>query len=47
VKQKLDLPDPSGPLSETVPLTAIAAGNIKVAKYLYIRGIPLTTLDYT
>ena len=30
VKQKLDLPDPSGPLREKVPPTAIAAANAKV-----------------
>jgi len=40
VKQKPDLPDPSGSLSETVPLTAIASVNVKVGKHLYIRGIP-------
>jgi len=39
VKQKPDLPDLSGPLSKTVPLTAIAAANVKVAKYFNICGI--------
>ena len=34
VKQKPDLPDPSGPLSQTVPPTAIAAANIKVTEAL-------------
>ena len=30
VKQKQDLPDPSGPLSELIPSTAIASTNVKV-----------------
>ena len=34
VKQKSDLPDPSGSLNETVPLTAVAAVNVKVAEAL-------------
>ena len=34
VKQKPDLPDPSGPLSQAVPPTAIAAANVKVAEAL-------------
>ena len=32
VKQKPDLPDPSGPLKEKVPPTAIAAANAKVVE---------------
>ena len=35
LKQKRpDLPDPAGPLSEKIPLTAIAAANVKVEKAL-------------
>ena len=34
VKQKLDLPDPNGPLSQIVLPMAIAAANIKFAKAL-------------
>ena len=34
MKQKPDLPDPSGPLSQAVPPTAIAAANVKVAEAL-------------
>ena len=30
VKQRQDLPDPSGPLSELKPLTVIASANVKV-----------------
>jgi len=40
VKQNPDFPNPSGPLIETVPPTAIAAANVKVTKHLYICGIP-------
>ena len=32
VKQKPDLPDPSGPLKEKVPPAAIAAANAKVVE---------------
>ena len=32
VKQKADLPDPSGPLKEKVPPAAIAAANTKVVE---------------
>jgi len=35
-----DLSYPSGSLSKTVLLTAIAVANTKVIKQLYIRGIP-------
>ena len=34
LKQKPDLPDPRGPLSENVPPTAIAAANVKVVEAL-------------
>ena len=34
VKRKQDLPDPSGPLSELIPLTAIASANAKVLEAL-------------
>ena len=30
VKQKQDLPGPSGPLNELIPSTAIASANVKV-----------------
>ena len=30
MKEKPDLPDPSGPLRETVPPTAIVEANVKV-----------------
>ena len=34
LKQKPDLPDPSGPLSEALPSIAIVAANVKVAEAL-------------
>ena len=34
VKQKPDLPDPNGPLSQSLPSTAIAAANVKVTDAL-------------
>ena len=34
LKQKPDLPDPSGPLSEQIPWTAITSANVKVLEAL-------------
>ena len=34
LREKPDLPDPSGPLRETVPPTAIVEANVKVNKAL-------------
>ena len=38
LKQKPDLPDPSGPLSKQIPSTAIASANVKVLEALKEHG---------